>query len=360
MSRKGNIRWVSPVGDRAHRGGGVARAVGVLKDAKLVDGEYLSLFDLSFFGQLRQALVDVYRDRYRGLVVHSFLSPYTLVLFLIPKKLQMVVLPHGELKQGALSVKNIKKNAVIFLIRCLCKLSTKKNITIAATNLEEIDLASSFLGQCESFLVPDLVSKNLLLADRCKIKKTSGLNIVNIARMTKDKGIGDFLDLVSAHYSKKNQVKWLNEVDSITIFYIEEDLIEFSRVHRLACSIEAISSIKIELYKEFNDTDMTGVLSSIPNKLPFITSRFESFSYALIEQLNFEYKPIVWFDNELVRDLVKRGACVNLNYGSLTTSEGSVPVHESVNGQAELFLDASEAFCLKEYKKIFELGLDGS
>ena len=89
---------------------------------------------------------------------------------------------------------------------------------------------------------------------------------------------------------------------------------------------------------------MTEVLNSIPNKLPFITSLFESSSYVLIELLNSEYEPVVWFDNDPVRELIDREVYVSLNYGSLTTFEGSIPVYESLNGEAELFLESSKAF----------------
>ena len=66
--------------------------------------------------------------------------------------------------------------------------------------------------------------------------------MVNIVRMTKDKGVVDFLDLVIAHVTKKENVKWLYVIDCINIFYTDQNEIEPSRAHRPAEVIEAKSN----------------------------------------------------------------------------------------------------------------------
>jgi len=358
------VKWVSPVGNEAHLGGGVARAVWMLKSTGLMrelGSSYRSLYGVGAIMQFRLALKDVYTNNYRKFIVHSFLSPYSVTLFLLPIRLTLIVLPHGELKFDALALKWFKKVSIIFFVRSARWLNKKiKKITIIASNFEELNLASSILGAASHNCIPDLVSRAMLLVKHRKLQRDSGLNLVNIARLVKNKGVSDFLRCVLENITAEKKSSWLDRVDAIYVFYTLDDSEEFEKVTKLICSIETLSAIEVVLYEGLNHSEISEKLAPITNKVPFISSRFESFSYALIEQLNFEYCPIVWFDNELVRDLLERKMCVKLDYLSLLTTDAGSPILENITGKAEEFLDMREKEGCSKYQDIIQqsMGLD--
>ncbi|SER06790.1 Glycosyltransferase involved in cell wall bisynthesis [Amphritea atlantica] len=358
------VRWVSAVGDNAVQGGGVARGVSLFKASGIINSCDSDFLDLSSIGRNKQfvfAIRDVIFYRYRCFIVHSFFSPYVVMLMLLPVRINLVLLPHGELKEGALKISERKKKVIIKIIsKCSFLNSKLKRISVLASNEEELFFAKKVLGEIVGYRVDDIIGPNMMLADNSAYVPGEGVNIINVARMVPNKGVGDFLDALFEQLQKKNGRSWFDNVKSIHLFFVPECHKELERVKQLANLLQQVSGPKVYLYESLDHSQISKILKTLPNRLPFITSQFESFSYALVELSGLEFKPIVWFKNELVDEMCSADICVHLEYGSLETFDGKTPVLRADPSASKEYFYAMKKNVELEYRAILkkELGND--
>jgi len=310
MSNK-RIAWISPVGDDARLGGGVAKAVGLLKQQGILNSfshDYFSLLGMSKYQQLCLLFKLIVIKRYRTFLVHSMLAPLSIFLMLVPWPIKLIVLPHGELKQGALSIAANKKQKVFTVLKSFKFLNAAiKSVYVIASNQEEIDMAKRLLPVNNAFVLPDIVSVDLFFsAAKQRVAKDEGVNVVIVARMVANKGISHWLQLIkSGCWTDQNNV-----LNAIHVFFVAEDLIELARCKALADDISKELGINVFFYENMPADEMLASMQTLNNRLPILPSQFESFSYTLLECLGFEFKPLVWFNNELVKRLLAHKLCV--------------------------------------------------
>lgn len=350
------ICWVSAVGDDPSLGGGVARAVNLIKSSGLIaesDGDFFSLYGMGKFRQIFFCVHLLFLG-YRKFVVHSFFSPFVLFLLCLPMPITILIMPHGELKSGALSINYSKKivarNTVGFFYLVNRWL---KNIAAIASNEEELLLLDGLLPLKQSIKLPDFLSPKIFLSRNINFNKKKKVNLVLIARMVPNKGIADLLrSILLGLDSIENGLP--ASLGSIFIFYQEEDMNELLLVKELSRAIKSKSTIDFHLLAGHTPEKMARVLENIPNKIGFISSRFESFGYALIESLGFEYKPIVWFRNELVDMLLREDLCIKLKYGSIVNDNGKTLFQEANSFHCKKFLQEMAVKSFHSYKDIID------
>ena len=108
----------------------------------------------------------------------------------------------------------------------------------------------------------------------------------------------------------------------------------------------------MNLYNGLTPADISEFLRDVPNRIGFISSRFESFSYALVESLGFEYAPVTWFNNELVSQLSKAGLCTELSYGDLLGDGGKSIARLADTDKAKYFLEKMVERNVESYQSI--------
>lgn len=340
------IRWVSPVGCDATSGGGVARAIGLFKKTEAIPSAvFLSLLGKNKWFQFCKALSDVYITGYHRFIVHSLFTPYTLFLLLLPFRGKIIILPHGELKSGALAISPRSKRAYMFSVRLLRFLACFKNIYLIASNTEEIERAKSVLKLTDTLLAPDIVDSNLPLPKSDIFIPECGATLVTISRLVPNKAVASLMrELVIA--AEDNRLGWLSQV---VLFVTEEDPLETAAVRSCSEKLKSFGKY-VELYVGLEKKQIAEVTSKLPNKICFLSSRFESFSYALLESLYFEYTPIVWFDNELVQSLVSEGLCIKLESGKVVTDSTPELIRRQDLAKAELFINSLCEESSKQYR----------
>ncbi|QUX94566.1 hypothetical protein C0J08_03680 [Marinomonas sp. CT5] len=318
------ICWVSVVGHDPSVGGGVATAVQTLKESDIFTGiaDYYSLSGLSVFKQILLFLRLVYICRYRYFVVHSFFSPFSLMLLLIPFKARVVIFPHGELKKEALEISRKKKVFAYSTVRVLSFLiKLTKKVSVISSGKEENNFLSDIVSINLTAVLPDLVSNKTLFTFPRAISSNEKINLIFIARMVPNKGISFFLKLFLEDILNEKPSSFSEKINSINIYYFREDEAEYQMVLDGKEKIENKAGIRVNLYENLSRDNIKSRLQQIENKMAFLSSQFESFSYALLESLGFEYCPYVWFENELVQELELEGLCIKGSYGVLPDSE---------------------------------------
>ncbi len=356
MTSSSRICWVSAVGDDPSKGGGVARSLNLLKKSELIrnnNGFFYSLHGLSKFKQIFFCIYLLIKGS-RHFVVHSFFTPFTLFLLCIPFPLKLVILPHGELKSGALNLNSSRKILFINMVRLFFFINSYfKTIGAIATNTEELTFLKRIAPISNSEKIADFFTSDVVLSKKKNFTNRAEINIVTLARMVPNKGLADFLMFFDLHL-KSFQKDWSKKVRNIYIFYIEEDNSELRLVKQLSKKLMAQHNIRVHLFSGLHPESIGARLEKIPNKLGFIPSRFESFSYTLIECLGFEYKPVVWFDNELVDLLFKKKLCSKARYGSFLSIDGKSLIQLARPEKNKIILQEMGLDILKSYKFFFE------
>ena len=347
--RSRRIRWVSPVGHDASTGGGVACAVNLLMQSNIVPrASFLSLFGLDKWAQIWQAISDIYQLGYRKFIIHSVFSPYSLVVLLIPFKGRVVILPHGELKNGALKISERRKAFYMLLIKKLGFFYRFKSVYLVASNHEEIFKAGQFLQLSDVLLAPDIVDPSVPLHIPSNYSVEKGVTLITTARLVPNKGVSALMrELVSA--AKAGQLEWLSQ---IVLFVSAEDRSETVAVYEWSSKLVDLGK-PVQVHEGLGRKEIGRVASTFPNKLCFLSSRFESFSYALLESLYFEYTPIVWFENELVKSLVREDLCIQVKPGQVVTDTTTGLLRRQDLVKAELFVRTLSEESGKFYKNFF-------
>ena len=332
--RSRRIRWVSPVGNDASTGGGVACAVNLLMQSNVVPrASFLSLLGLDKWAQVWQAISDIYQLDYRKYIVHSVFSPYSLVLLLSPFKGRIVILPHGELKNGALKISERRKAFYMRVIKRLGLFYRFKSVYLVASNHEEIFKAEQFLELSDVLLAPDIVDASVPLPTQANYNVEKGVTLITIARLVPNKAVADLMRHL-VFVAKAGQLDWLSQV---VLFVTAEDHGETAAVHEWSDRLVELGK-PVQIYEGLGRKEIGEIASRLPNKLCFLSSRFESFSYALLETLYFEYAPIVWFENELVEGLASHGLCIQLKPGQVVTDSTTTLLRKQDLVKAELFV----------------------
>ena len=348
--KSSTIRWVSPVGSDASTGGGVARAVDLFRKSDVVhSADFLSLLGENKWRQFVKAFSDVYINGYRRFIVHSTFTPYTLLLLLLPFRGRVVLFPHGELKSGALAISSRYKRVFMILVRVLRFLACYQRVYFIASNIEEIERAKSFLRLADTLLAPDLVDSSLPLPKSDNFIPEQGVTLVTISRLVPNKAVASLMsELVLA--AESNHLGWLSQV---VLFVTEEDPLETAAVRSCSDQLRAFGK-SVTIHIGLEKSQISEVTSNLPNKLCFLSSRFESFSYALLESLYFEYTPIVWFDNELVQSLVAEGLCNKLEAGEVVTDSTPELLLRQDLQKAELFINSLSEESSKQYRDFLQ------
>ncbi len=335
------ICWVSPVGDIPSTGGGVARAVSLFNQAGLIEnsnGDLISLYGVSKVKQLMLCIKMLLKG-YRKFVLHSFFAPFSLFLLCLPLQVKIVLLPHGELKCGALALNAKRKRLFLFFVR-LSFISNRhlKEISGIATTEEELDVLRRTLPVAGVYKVPDFVSDDLLMGTPNDIVLNAGVNLVNFSRMIPSKGVARLLEELVVKLTSTN-AGWTKLISGIYLFYVKESPAELENVTRLSEQLRFLG-VSVYLFEGKNPDQIRQSLRNVSNRLGFVSSRFESFSYALIESLGFEYLPIAWFKNDLVDQLLANNLCQHLDYGSLDSIDHCFPLRRTNKLHVENFIES--------------------
>jgi hypothetical protein len=140
-------------------------------------------------------------------------------------------------------------------------------------------------------------------------------------------------------------------VSGVYLFYVNESAAELAKVTRLSEQLRLLG-VSVHLFEGLAPDQIRQALRDVPNRLGFVSSRFESFSYALIESLGFEYHPIVWFRNDLVDRLVSNNLCQHWDYGSLDPAELCFPLQKTSKLHVETFIERMSANIKVTYQNI--------
>ena len=347
------ICWVSAVGDAPATGGGVARAVNLINQTGLIkinNGDLVSLYGLTKVEQIKLC-VKMLLAGYRKFVLHSFFSPFSLFLLCLPVPVEIVLLPHGELRCGALALNAKRKRLFLFLVR-LCFITNRylKVIGGVATTDEELDVICHTLPAAGLYKVSDFVSVDMLMGSPNSIDPNAGVNLVNIARMVPNKGVVHLLEVMVAKLTSSSS-GWTKLISGVYLFYVKESPAELAEVVRLSEQLRSLG-VSVHLFEGLTPDQIRQTIWSVPNRLGFVSSRFESFSYALIESLGFEYRPIVWFKNDLVEQLIAKNLCQHWEYGCLDPAEHCSPLQRTIKLEVQYFIESLSADNKATYQHI--------
>lgn len=349
--RSNNIRWVSPVGNDPATGGGVAKAVHLFgKHSVLPNSEFVSLAGMGKWSQCVLALKDILIHRYQKFVIHSFFSPYALCILALPLRCDVVVLPHGELKSGALKISARVKQKCLSAIQMLSRIwPSSKRVIVMASNHEECELAKHTMQVTEAVTLSDIVSQDAPIPNVFTEDIEQGINLVIIARLVPNKGVSEFLNaLLNQRVSGQ-----LTVVNGVHLFVQAEEPRETAQVKSVLEQLTQYG-ITTRLYEGKDSQGIAQITQHIPNKLAVLSSQFESFSYVLIETLYFEYPPVVWFDNELVSKLTDKGLCVRWAYGYCPSDEDLALLKYQNDDAAKAFVEQLSHQTQSQYVNFFK------
>jgi len=351
------IRWVSPVDGNDISGGGVSKVVRVLKETgipKKYNFNYLSLKNLSVTNQIKQAFLDIYTKKYNIYILHSILSPYSIFIIICSVRAKILIIPHGELNPEALKIKKHKKKLALIIIKYFTTLNhSKKYIELVVSNLEDTEQIKKIIKIKTISCLPELLPENASMKSFNRIDQTEPLNLVCIGRLVENKGVSFLLKAVEQKLKSLDKNSWIQKIDNIHIYYSTFDEIELKNVKKVGASLKNKYKINVKLTKGMNTKQIEEDVKKINNKVPFLPSKFESFSYTLIEMLCFEYKPIVWYSNSLVKELTNKNICIALPPGEFDDVYQNLPEKQKLD-EAESFISYIRLFGIKEYNKIFE------
>ena len=210
------VRWVTPTGCNSATGGGVAKAVSILKEEDVVSSsDYLSVHRKPIWIQIYLAIKDVFILNYRQFIIHSFFTPYTFTILMLPFRGKIMLLPHGELKSGALKISKRVKSVYIRIMKISSHyIGFLKTLSLICSNHEELLLAKNILHVKRHLIVEDIISTHLPMKNEQKLDPNMGLNFIIISRLVPNKGVADFLTsllgrLKRAELKKSTQFTYL-------------------------------------------------------------------------------------------------------------------------------------------------------
>lgn len=319
MIRNEKLFWIVSC-DFTVKGGGVARAISMLRHSAILDCHGVRTIQLAsmpwkerlkFFAPL----FCIYPPK--TFLLHSIFDVNSILLFMLSRRSRFLVMPHGEMLSSALKLKKYKKVLALIFIKNLFKIHNHK-IYLIASGREEIDNARRYFSKIDDHVVAlDLVDHSMLLNNERSDSPSNDTNVVLISRLVKNKGINDFLKKIIDHIDREKKSDFIQSIKSINLFLVPEAASEYSALLKNVEVLRGKCELNVNLWFDLNHGEISKIVSKIENKVAIVPSQFESFSNVLVETLNFEYLPIVWFRNSLVDKLEREGLCLPLAFGAL-------------------------------------------
>lgn len=347
------IRWISNVGHDPVTGGGVGAAVQAIKVMnilkELTNVHYYSLLGYSNSRLIFRAFLDVYQLRFRSYILHSFFSPYSLIIFLLPFKGKILIFPHGEFKYFALKKNRYLKTFFLNLIGFMSSIFKRKTLYFCVTSDEECQVIKDYFSCCEITILPELVRNDIMMRTSHNIGQDFGLHLIFISRLTSNKRIVWFLEEIFKKFKKKFNIFGQYYIKRISVFYISPENSELRRLNALVKKF-ATQGVDFNIHSGMSKDDISTALTGEMNLIPILPSKFEAFSYTLLEVLSIGYSPIVFFRNRLVDMLEERGLCIVYSENFFNEPDGELSVIAADKTAASSFISDLSDDTVKRYK----------
>ena len=143
MAENVDFTWITAC-DLGVKGGGVARAIRILKNSYIFKDKTViekNLNHLNFYHKLLffcAAITSSGKNRY---LIHSIFNVYSLILILLCRNNDILIMSHGELLGGALKIKRMKKAVVLSVLKFANYLLSNKFLLICSGQEEVENLA---------------------------------------------------------------------------------------------------------------------------------------------------------------------------------------------------------------------------
>ena len=318
MVKDVNLTWVTsyPLGVK---GGGVSRAIRILKNSFIFDDNKIvkiNFIDLTFYQKLLFFYAAITNSEKKRYLIHSIFDVHSLILILLCRNNDILLMSHGELMSEALKLKRVKKAIMLSILKFANHLLSN-NFLLICSGREEVENLAKYVKISNSAIIQDLVEEEMLLNQNRSWSENSSINVVSICRLVENKGVNTLLKKIIE--AKKNNCNsyFIKNLCSISLFLVIEDLTEYELLKiNIKILIEDFG-VGVMVKENLNHQEIKIAVDQIENKVSIIPSRFESFSNVLIETLNFEFIPVVWFYNQLVDKLSIEGLCTPLEHGVL-------------------------------------------
>jgi glycosyltransferase involved in cell wall biosynthesis len=301
------------------KSGGVGRAIHMLKNSNIFKNKtvieknvnYLNFYQkLSFF---YAAITSNGKNRY---LIHSIFNVYSLILILLCRNNDILIMSHGELLGGALKIKRTKKVVVLSVLK-FANYLLKNKFLLICSGQEEVENLARYVKISNSAIIQDLVEKGMLLNQNRSRSDNSSINVIIIGRLVENKDINTLLRRIIEAKRNNCDSYFIKNLFSISLFLVFEDLAEYELLENNIKILIENFGIRVAVNENLNHHEIKFAIDGMENKVSIIPSKFESFSNVLIETLNFEYIPVVWFHNQLVDKLSTEGLCTPLAHGAL-------------------------------------------
>ena len=284
-------------------GGGVATYV---RNLTAVLGASSREYEIKSVPQFSKFFILIEFLRYfsfRGpVLLNSALHPFSLLMILFSRSKNLIVMPHGEFLDAALELNKNKKLALLKIFKCFSNfLGASKHVIVVATSGAEADNFVKFISVREVKIAQDVVQlTDRPIQDQINLQADKKqFHVVMIGRMVRMKGFKKVLDDLAG--------KSVSSIEKISIYYLAEDPAYLAEVEE-ALSLLQSSGIDVVLI-EGRDADEIYADCKDSNSLLIVPSEFESFGYALAENLWMPNKPIVSFENHFTSYLAGHGHC---------------------------------------------------
>ena len=297
------IRIFTHVGLDPRNGGGVATYVRNLAAVLSTFGRAHEILSVSQFSKFFMLISFLRYFSFRGpVLLNSALHPFSLLMILFSRSKNLIVMPHGEFLNAALKLNKNKKFAVLRILKWLSKcFGASEHVTVVATSEAEVNNFAKYISVQQAQIVQDVVHlRERPIQERVNPQdKNNRLHVVMIGRMVRVKGFKKVLDDLAVHS--------VPAIEKISIYYLAEDPAYLAEVEEALGHLQRCGMDVVIL--EGRDADKIYADCKDTNSILVVPSEFESFSYALVENLWMPNKPIVSFENQLTSYLVGQGHC---------------------------------------------------
>ena len=339
--RKSSIIWIVHV-PAGPEGGGVALTSNALMDIAKKNGiKFASIYSSNL--DLSKSLLvwlKVCTSTFTStFVLHSGLTPLNVLLITFSFKKTILLYTHGELLEESLRLRSPKKRLVLALLRLIRVINPFRSRVIYVStsgNRQEIESAKYFYQpDFVELLGSDIFTKDMLRKRAARHDYDSEvLNIISVGRMVPNKG---FFRLVQDRKNSDFHSRF--EKIIVNVFYAKEDEEELERVKFAVEELENSCECYQFIWREgLPQNQIQNHVDSMTNRLLIIPSYFESFCYALVENLNTDFRPIVYFHNHLVETLMAKDLCI--------FAQNKLPSIECVLTKKSTHLANSERFLM--------------
>jgi len=297
------IRIFTHVGLDPRTGGGVATYVRNLKAVLNASSREYEIRSVSQFSKFFILIAFLRYFSFRGpVLLNSVLHPFSLLMILFSRSENLIVMPHGEFLDAALELNKNKKLALLKMFKWLSRFfGASRHVTVVVTSKVEADNFAKFVSVREFKVVQDVIRfSELPFQYQMNLEADSKkLHLVMIGRMVRMKGFKKVLDDLAG--------KSIPSIEKISIYYLAEDPAYLAEVEEAVGQLQR-SGMDVALL-EGRDAEKIYADCKDSNSLLIAPSEFESFGYALAENLWMANKPIVSFENQFTSYLAEQGHC---------------------------------------------------